>query len=69
MDAVVEVATARVATNAKEAMVFVTVPTFIVKAMPVVAASTQRTVSISGHSISAVAPDHILKEELAKAGV
>lgn len=58
MNAVVEVVTAEVATEAKEVIVFVTVAFFNSEVMPVGATSTQRVISIAGTSISAVSPDY-----------
>lgn len=65
MNAIVEVATAEVATQAND-VVITTAPVMLTVVTPKVAASTLRVVSISGHSISAVAPDaNILLEGLA----
>lgn len=58
MNAVVEVETADVSTEAKSVAVFVTVSFFSSKVMPAGATSTQRVISIAGTSISAVSPDY-----------
>ena len=68
MNAIVEVATARGVARVGPVLVWVTNADDTVAPMERVAISALRVVSISGHSISAVSPDHIFYgEELAVA--
>ena len=68
MNAVVEVETAEVSTNALDVAVFGTVAILIAKVVPVVATSTQRFISMGGTSQNAVSPDLNFERNLAKAG-
>ena len=60
MNALVEVEAAKVAVQSKNVTVIAVSVTLEVQA-PVASTSPLRVVSISGHSISAVAPDYILE--------
>ena len=66
MNAIVEVEAAKVEAQSTDVTVHTVSIIAEVKA-PVASTSTLRVVSISGHSISAVAPDHIFEGGLATA--
>lgn len=66
MNAIVEVATAEVVAKTNEVKALVT-RVFVQAVIAKVAASTLRVPTLGSHSISAVAPDHILRKELATA--
>lgn len=66
MNAIVEVEAAQVSVKAESAVAITTAAPVLEVKTPV-STSPLRVVSISGHSISAVAPDHIFEGGLATA--
>jgi hypothetical protein len=68
MDAIVEVATAMVASKAVRVMVIAHVTFLVTVLSHAVATFAMRIPTLGSHSLSAVAPDADLREELAEAG-